>query len=112
VAAIFRKGEIDPASVAGGEPIALEHDAEVALGKQLARVADAVHEAASGSYPHLLCEHLYALARAFSSFYEQCPVLKADDPAQRRARLRLVWLTKRQLARGLSLLGIAAPDRM
>jgi arginyl-tRNA synthetase len=59
----------------------------------------------------LIAEHLYALARQFSSFYEQCPVLKSSGEEQ-RTRLLLCALTARQLQRGLGLLGIDAPDRM
>ncbi len=109
--AIFRKGEIAPAALAGERTPSLEHEAEIALAKQLARFPDVVHDAAAGSAPHLLCEHLYVLARLFSGFYEQCPVLKAE-PESRRTRLLLCWLTVRQLSRGLGLLGIDAPERM
>jgi arginyl-tRNA synthetase len=70
-----------------------------------------VHDAAHSSLPHLICEHLYALARQFSGFYESCPVLKAEGES-RRTRVLLCWLTARQLQRGLSLLGIDAPERM
>jgi arginyl-tRNA synthetase len=111
VRAIFRKGEIDPSSVLEGGALALTHEAELQLSKRLLAFADVVHLVADTSQPHLLCEHLYALARDFSGFYEQCPVLKAEG-AERRARLLLCWLTARQLGRGLGLLGIAAPERM
>jgi len=112
VRAIFRKGEIEPqALLADGASIELSHDAELLLSKRLLAFADAVHLVAETNQPHLLCEHLYSLARDFSAFYEQCPVLKAEG-ASRRARLLLCWATARQLARGLGLLGITAPDRM
>jgi arginyl-tRNA synthetase len=111
IQAIFRKGELDPADLPTDSALTLEHDAELALGKQLLRFADVVHQAAEQSLPHLVCEHLYELARLFSSFYEACPVLKAPPP-ERSARLALAWLVARQLQRGLGLLGIEAPPRM
>ena len=52
------------------------------------------------------------LSTAFSTFYEQCPVLKAASEEERRSRLALSDLTARVIARGLDLLGIEAPDRM
>ena len=61
--------------------------------------------------PHKLCGYLYGLAASFSSFFEACPVLKAE-PAERASRLALCQVTARTLATGLSLLGIAAPERM
>ena len=62
--------------------------------------------------PHRLAGYLYDLATAFTSFFETCPVLKAPDDATRASRLALCDLTARVLARGLGLLGIAAPERM
>jgi arginyl-tRNA synthetase len=60
---------------------------------------------------HRLAAYLYDLATAFTAFYEQCPVLRAQGTV-RDSRLALCDLTARVLARGLTLLGIAAPDRM
>jgi arginyl-tRNA synthetase len=51
------------------------------------------------------------LATAFTSFYEHCPVLKADA-AVRESRLALCDLTARVMDRGLNLLGIDAPEQM
>lgn len=62
--------------------------------------------------PHRLCGYLFALAKAYSDFYEACPVLKAPTPAVRSNRLALCHLTAATLAQGLDLLGIAAPRVM
>lgn len=110
IQAVFRKGEVDPSVLAPAE-LVLEHPAELALGRALLRFADIVHAAAEQCLPHLLCEHLYDVARAFSVFYEACPMLRAE-PAQRDTRLTLAWIAARQLRQGLDLLGIAVPDRM
>ena len=61
--------------------------------------------------PHRLVNYSYALASAFTSFYDACPILKAD-PLVRASRLLLTQLTARTLARALGLLGISVPDRM
>jgi len=53
----------------------------------------------------------YELAAAFTTFYDACPVLKAE-PKVRAARLRLVAATKQALANMLALLGITAPEVM
>lgn len=111
IRAIFRKGDIEPErDLAGAIPVPA-HPAEIVLAKSLARFPDVVHQAADTSQPHLVCEHLYALARDFSVFYEECPVLRAEGDA-RLSRLGFAWLVARQLARGLGLLGIHAPERM
>ena len=62
--------------------------------------------------PHKLCGYLYDLATSFTSFYESSPVLRADDPETRASRLALCETTRAVLARGLDLLGMAAPERM
>lgn len=60
---------------------------------------------------HRLTQYLFALATAFTTFFERCPVLRAE-PGIRDSRLALCDLTARTLALGLDLLGIEAPDRM
>lgn len=62
--------------------------------------------------PHRLCGYLFELAQAFSVFYEQCPVMQADNQEVRASRLALCAATLRTLVTGLDLLGIEMPDRM
>ncbi|MGB5812290.1 MAG: arginine--tRNA ligase [Polyangiales bacterium] len=110
-ASIFTKGGLDMDRIADAPSIALEHPAEQALGRQLARFADVVHHAGTTSQPHLICEHVYELARSFSAFYTECPVLGSEG-ATRDSRLALTALSARQIRRGLGLVGIGVVDRM
>ena len=109
VQSIFDKGGIDATSLAG--PLTLEAPEEAVLARRLIRFGEVVHQATEHRLPHLLCDHLYLLARDYSSFFTECPVLKSEGTT-RDSRLALCDLTARQLRRGLGLLGIAAPDRM
>jgi arginyl-tRNA synthetase len=61
--------------------------------------------------PNRLCDYLYELSKKFNKFYEDCPVLKAEDPL-RTSRLILADLTAKSLKLGLSLLGISVLERM
>ena len=108
---IFAKGGLDMGSVAESAAVVLEASSEIALGKHLLRFSDVVHQAAATSQPHLICEHVYELARAFNSFYAECPVLDAEGET-RESRLGLTALTARQIRRGLGLVGIGVVDRM
>ncbi len=108
---IFAKGGIDADEIASSVDIELAAPEELVLGRRLIRFADAVYAATETYQPHLLCDHLYELARAFSSFYTECPVLDAADPV-RASRLGLTALVARQLQRGLSLIGIGVVERM
>ncbi|WP_231500382.1 arginine--tRNA ligase [Saccharothrix sp. NRRL B-16314] len=85
--------------------------AERDLGLALDAYGAVVTEVAATLEPHRLCGYLYELARVFTTFYEACPVLKADEPV-RGNRLALCTLAARTLGHGLDLLGIAAPQRM
>ena len=110
VRSIFAKGDQNLESALG--PVELGAPEEIALGRILIRFGDVVHQAAATYLPHLLCDHLYELAGAFSRFYQHCPVLKAEDHVVRQSRLALAALSARQLKRGLELLGIEAVERM
>ncbi len=89
----------------------LEQPLERSLARRLARFGDVVHRAAEQCEPHLLAEHLYELARAYSAFYKEHTILGAEGET-RASRLGLTALTGRQLKRGLGLLGVDVIERM
>jgi arginyl-tRNA synthetase len=62
--------------------------------------------------PHRLCGYLFSLAKAFTEFYESCPVLNAESDEVRANRVALCRLTGATLGQGLGLLGIETPERM
>ena len=93
-------------------PQVLTHPSEIGIVKQLAKLPAAVREAGDRYAPFVIAEWLYDMARAVSAFYRDCPVLRAETPELRAARLRLVAGTAQALANGLGLLGIRAPERM
>jgi arginyl-tRNA synthetase len=87
------------------------HPAERALILTADAFGDTLAEVGRVLEPHRLCGQLYELAKAFTDFYESCPVLPAAQPV-RTNRLALCQLAARTLRQGLNLLGIAAPERM
>ncbi|PYC81331.1 arginine--tRNA ligase [Streptomyces tateyamensis] len=94
------------------DPAAPMAPAERALLLHLDGFGAVLDEVADTLEPHRLTGYLFALAKALTEFYAQCPVLKAGTPAVRANRLALCTLTARTLVRGLGLLGIEAPERM
>jgi arginyl-tRNA synthetase len=52
------------------------------------------------------------VASLFTTFYEECPVLKAESESLRATRLALCALTQDVLSRGLGLLGVPVLERM
>ncbi|MFH8795814.1 arginine--tRNA ligase [Streptomyces sp. NPDC017941] len=87
--------------------------AERALGLHLDQFAATVAEAAEEYAPHKLAAYLYQLASHLTTFYDQCQVLSADNPAEVvENRLFLVALTARTLNKGMELLGVRTPERL
>jgi len=113
VLSIFARGGVDVAQLRATSPtIMLDHPAERALAMELARFSEALSDVTAEYRPNLLTGYLFELANRYSTFFEQCPVLKAPDEATRGSRLALCDLTARTLKQGLELLGIAVVDKM
>ncbi|MEV6373459.1 arginine--tRNA ligase [Micromonospora musae] len=91
--------------------VSLTEPAERALAFELVGFGKVVGEVAESLEFHHLAGYLYRLAATFSSFYERCPVLRADGPV-RESRLLLCDLTARVLRQGLYVLGIRTLERM
>jgi arginyl-tRNA synthetase len=109
IQSILRKaGEARPAA----HPELELHTSERALGLHLDAFADLIAEAAAEYAPHKLTAYLYQLASLYTTFYAECPVLKADTPAVVENRLFLCDLTGRTLHQGMALLGIQTPERL
>ncbi|MBN1264476.1 MAG: arginine--tRNA ligase [Anaerolineales bacterium] len=85
--------------------------AEIVLLDRLSRFPEEIQRAARDYKPLIIANFVYELARDFTSFYQNCPVLKAEG-AQRDVRLRLTAAARQVLKNALSLLGITAPDVM
>ncbi|MFA5774617.1 MAG: arginine--tRNA ligase [Ilumatobacteraceae bacterium] len=111
ICSIFRRALVDRSSVRAVTPT-IEHIAERVLALRILQFDTAVLDAVEKYSPHRLCTYLYELSTAFSAFYEQCPVLRAESDGQRLSRLSLCDMTARVLQSGLQLLGIDAPEQM
>jgi arginyl-tRNA synthetase len=107
---VLRKAEAESIDVPDKVTV-LDEPAEQALALLLPRFGEIVAEVADTLQPHRLCGYLHDVAVAYSTFYEQCPVLRSEGEV-RGSRLALCLATQRVLATGLDLLGIQAPDRM
>ncbi|MFN7605700.1 MAG: arginine--tRNA ligase [Hyphomonadaceae bacterium] len=109
IKSILRKA--DEAGFAAGPVVKLE-GAE----RDLILVLDGFEHALRGAYdkraPHILADHAYSLAGAFSAFYAACPIMNAAEADLRASRLTLAKATLTQLLIALDLLGIEAPERM
>jgi arginyl-tRNA synthetase len=112
VRSIFARGGINLAALPSDTPLVLTHPAERALSLMLLRFAEALAETEADYMPHHLTAYLFDLAKSYFTFYESCPVLKADTAESRTTRLILSDLTARTIKQGLSLLGIGVVEKM
>jgi arginyl-tRNA synthetase len=110
IRSILRKLPARPVPSAVDDAVPLQ-PAERALALHLDELSAAVDAVAETLEPHRLAGYLYALAQAFTDFYDACPVLRAPEPV-RGNRIALCRLTGDTLRLGLELLGIATPDQL
>ena len=110
---IFEKGNVDAESIRNSDAnITLNDPYERALGLKLLQFGDALGEVLVDYRPNQLTNYLFDLAKCFSAFFENCPVLKAEEEEVRTSRLLLCDLTARTLKQGLTLLGIGVVQKM
>jgi arginyl-tRNA synthetase len=108
IVSLFRRGGIDPDTVANRARPTVAAERDLAVG--LVRLQEIAEQVAADGMPHVLCGYLYDLSVRFTRFYERCPVLGsgADEPN----RLAFAKRTAESLRLGLGLLGIETVERM
>jgi arginyl-tRNA synthetase len=108
IRSIFRRADGE----AQGAGIAVTAGPERALALKLLGFGATLTQVGDTAEPHRLCAYLFEVASLFTTFYEECPVLKAEPASLRASRLALCALTLRVLTTGLGLLGVPVPERM
>jgi arginyl-tRNA synthetase len=111
VKGIGRKGEIDFANLGVDAKVILKEDPELVLAKHLLQLSEVISAVESDLLPNRICQYLFELSQKFNQFFEQCPVLKSEEPL-RTSRLVLCDLTAKTLKLGLGLLGIGVLERI
>ena len=109
IAGIARKG--GDLAAAGATALQFSEPQEWALVRELLKLDAVIAEVEEELLPNRLCSYLFELSQVFNRFYDQVPVLKAEEPA-RSSRLALCRLTADTLKLGLGLLGIPTLERM
>ncbi|MDD4606890.1 MAG: arginine--tRNA ligase [Patescibacteria group bacterium] len=71
-----------------------------------------IRKASQDYNPAILTSYLLKLAKDFSSFYEACSILEAENEERKIWRLNLIQAVYRVLNTGLNLLGIEMPEKM
>ncbi|MBO5751615.1 MAG: arginine--tRNA ligase [Kiritimatiellae bacterium] len=105
---LAKSGGAPEASEAG---FAVSSPSEKRLALAILEFPNVVVRAAEAYKPSILAEWLFQTAQAYSSFYQNSPILRSEEPL-RSARLRLCELFGRTLKTGLGLLGIETPEHI
>jgi arginyl-tRNA synthetase len=92
--------------------LVIAEPAERALALALLQLGEVFPAVLADYRPNHLTSYLFELANRFSTFWEQCPVIRAESDEVRRSRLLLCDLTARTIRLGLGLLGIRVVERM
>jgi arginyl-tRNA synthetase len=109
IRSIFRREKIEATELTG--EFSLSEPAETQLAVKLLQFSEAIDMIVEDYQANVLCNYLFELSGIFMSFYEKCPVLKAEEPV-RTSRLLLCDLTAKVLRQGLDLLGIETIEQM
>jgi len=112
VSSIFSKVDAATSAKLSSAKVQLNAEKEIELAGKLIQFNEILQQVAKRATPNTLCTYLFELAGVFSSFYEACPILIADDEAEKLSRLKLAQLTAKTLQQGLDLLGIETLERM
>lgn len=112
IQSIFRKAGDNVTAQLASAQVQLQAPQEFTLAKHLLKFGLVLEAAAEEYRPNYICTYLFELAGHFTSFYENCPVLKAESDAVRDSRLLLCQLAARVLQQGLEVLGIEVVEQM
>jgi arginyl-tRNA synthetase len=112
IRSIFRRAGAGDGGAARRSGVAVTAAPERALALRLLDFGAMVTQLGETAEPHRLCVYLFDVASLFTTFYEECPVLKAEPESLRTSRLALCALTFDVLTKGLELLGVPIPERM
>lgn len=85
---------------------------EESLIKNIAEFPAVIQKAAAAHSPALVANYVYDLVKEYNSYYQNVPMLSAEDAQVRTFRVQLSDLTGRVIKSAMAVLGIPVPERM
>jgi arginyl-tRNA synthetase len=79
---------------------------------KLSRYSDMITAAYEELAPHRICQYLYELADAFSTFYHDSKIITEENKQRQYSWIALITIVHDIMLAGIDLLGIEAPERM
>jgi arginyl-tRNA synthetase len=114
ISSVLRKASqtVSFTDATGLENLETLHDTESELLQHLLKYPQRIQEAANSYDASLIANYAYDLAKHYSRFYAEMPILAETDPLKLRLRVLLSFQTANTLQKAFALLGIEMPDRM
>ena len=114
ISSILRKAEEEGAKPSSSEEAAklLKAAEEWELVKYLGEYPATVQKSAENKDPSVMTGYIYETAKLFSKFYQNCPIMSAESPELKSARLALAKATLRILKEAMELVLVPFLDRM
>ena len=114
ISSILRKAEEEGAKPSSPEEAAklLKAAEEWELVKYLGEYPATVQKSAENKDPSVMTGYIYETAKLFSKFYQNCPIMSAESPELKSARLALAKATLRILKEAMELVLVPFLDRM
>jgi len=111
ICSVLRKGsEIEKADWKNGYKTL--HPSELSLISLLSQYTKTIELATEKYAPYILTQYIYELSKAYSSFYAECSIIKAESLEAANFRLVLSKEVAKTIKKGMFLLGIDVPERM
>jgi arginyl-tRNA synthetase len=99
------------------KPVVIEDDIEMLekerdLIKVLMEYPQVIQDSASNYSPALLANYIYDLVKEFNGYYQNVPILVADNQKTIAFRVAISQQVANVIKSGMNLLGISVPDKM
>ena len=109
IKSVLRKAELDRFDVPSLESI---NQHERSLIQLLSQYPETIKLAGEEYSPAVIANYTYELAKEYSTFYHECPILIEENEKVKALRLAISSLTAQVIASAMRLLGVTMPDRM
>lgn len=103
---------LEKATAPAPAPVKITEPAEAELCKVLARFGEAVETALADYEPSDITRYILDVCTAFNRFYHDCPIITADDPDVRSARISLTKAANYVLGSALPLICMKTPEKI
>ena len=109
---MLRNANIEDSTSLNISPTVSLDPTEKALLMTALSLPDIIEEAARLYDPSIVANLCYDITKSYSSWYQDHPILKEENPDLRDARLAICALCSSAVKTGMSLLGVSMPERM